>query len=180
MEALYGQSLKFSYSIKEIEMLLEKEPYYPEEIKIRYGTSCCSSVAHISIYFGKTGRKQGSHEDPLSPAKKMNVNTDDLAPEGLPVFMEQDRRDPSVPAGLVLWEAKKLWACNDRIAEQNYDRLKHMDLCHGLTPAILSYEGIAYQYMAPAVFESGQLQYVQEHLRILSAFYGRGETAGTV
>ena len=25
----------------------------------------------------------------LSPAKKMNVNTDDLAPEGLPVFMEQ-------------------------------------------------------------------------------------------
>ena len=35
VEALYGQSLKFSYSIKEIEMLLEKEPYYPEEIKIR-------------------------------------------------------------------------------------------------------------------------------------------------
>ena len=25
----------------------------------------------------------------LSPAKKMNVNTDDLAPLGLPVFMEQ-------------------------------------------------------------------------------------------
>ena len=41
-----------------------------------------------------------------------------------------------------------------------------------LTPAILSYEGIAYQYMAPAVFEEGQLAYVQEHLRILSAFYG--------
>ena len=35
VEALYGQSLKFSYSIKEIEMLLKKEPYYPEEIKIR-------------------------------------------------------------------------------------------------------------------------------------------------
>ena len=28
----------------------------------------------------------------LSPAKKMNVNTDDLAPLGLPVFMEQTHR----------------------------------------------------------------------------------------
>ena len=30
-----------------------------------------------------------------------------------------------------------------------------MDLYHQLTPAILSYEGIAYQYMAPSVFENG-------------------------
>lgn len=37
---------------------------------------------------------------------------------------------------------------------------------------MLAYEGIAYQYMAPAVFENGQYDYVQEHLRILSAFYG--------
>ena len=41
-----------------------------------------------------------------------------------------------------------------------------------LTPAILSYEGIAFQYMAPAVFEDGQFEYIQKHLRILSAFYG--------
>ena len=47
-----------------------------------------------------------------------------------------------------------------------------MDLYKSLTPAILSYEGIAYQYMAPAVFENSQFAYVQEHLRILSAFYG--------
>ena len=47
-----------------------------------------------------------------------------------------------------------------------------MNLNDRLTPAVLSYEGIAYQYMAPAVFESEHLDYVQEHLRILSAFYG--------
>ena len=41
-----------------------------------------------------------------------------------------------------------------------------------LTPALLSYEGIAFQYMAPAVFEDGQFEYIQKHLRILSAFYG--------
>lgn len=108
----------------------------------------------------------------LSPAKKMNVNTDDLAPLGLPVFMEQTEEILHFLQGLSYAEAKKLWVCNDRIAEQNYDRLKSMDLYHRLTPAILSYEGIAYQYMAPVVFESGEFAYVQEHLRILSAFYG--------
>ena len=108
----------------------------------------------------------------LSPAKKMNVNTDDLAPLGLPVFMEQTEEILRFLQGLSYAEAKKLWVCNDRIAEQNYDRLKSMDLYHRLTPAILSYEGIAYQYLAPVVFESGEFAYVQEHLRILSAFYG--------
>ena len=108
----------------------------------------------------------------LSPAKKMNVNTDDLAPLGLPVFMEQTEEILHFLQGLSYAEAKKLWACNDRIAEKNYDRLKSMDLYHRLTPAILSYEGIAYQYMAPVVFESDEFAYVQEHLRILSAFYG--------
>ena len=69
-------------------------------------------------------------------------------------------------------DLQKLWACNDKIAAQNFDRLDHMDLYHRLTPAILSYEGIAFQYMAPAVFEYGHFDYVQNHLRILSAFYG--------
>lgn len=32
-----------------------------------------------------------------------------------------------------------------------------MDLEHNLTPAILSYVGIQYQYMAPQVFETGQV-----------------------
>ena len=58
------------------------------------------------------------------------------------------------------------------IADQNYKRLKEMDLKMNLTPAILSYEGIAYQYMAPAVFENSSFDYIQEHLRILSGFYG--------
>ena len=47
-----------------------------------------------------------------------------------------------------------------------------MDLTRNLTPAILSYEGIAYQYMAPSVFQNGEFDYVEKHLRILSAFYG--------
>ena len=108
----------------------------------------------------------------LSPAKKMNEETDILVPEGLPVFMESTEEIMRWMQALSYEDAKKLWACNDSIARQNYDRFQHMDLYRRLTPAILSYEGIAYQYMAPSVFANGEFAYVQEQLRILSAFYG--------
>ena len=47
-----------------------------------------------------------------------------------------------------------------------------MDLTRHLTPADMSYEGIQYRYLAPGVMERRQLQFLQEHLRILSGFYG--------
>ena len=65
-----------------------------------------------------------------------------------------------------------LWKCNDAITRLNIERLEQMDLCRRLTPAILSYEGIQYRYMAPGVMETSHLDYLREHLRILSGFYG--------
>ena len=74
--------------------------------------------------------------------------------------------------GLSFEEQKKLWSCSDKIARQNAGRFACMDLWNSLTPALLAYDGIQYTYMVPAVFEDGQYDYVQEHLRILSGFYG--------
>ena len=108
----------------------------------------------------------------LSPAKKMNVDSDTLSYKGLPVYLEQTEEIAAWLKEKNFEELKQLWKCNEKIAGQNMERLKNMDLYRNLTPAVLSYEGIAYQYMAPAVFEDKQLIYVQEHLRILSAFYG--------
>lgn len=108
----------------------------------------------------------------LSPAKKMKIENDTLAYKELPVYLNRTEELLEWMRGLSYADAKKLWACNDQIAELNYERFAQMDLYHNLTPAILSYEGIAYQYMAPSVFEEGQFDYVQEHLRILSGFYG--------
>jgi cytoplasmic iron level regulating protein YaaA (DUF328/UPF0246 family) len=108
----------------------------------------------------------------LSPAKKMNIDTDTLGYSGLPVFLNQTDEILKWLSSQSFDALQKLWGCNDKIAEQNYKRLKEMDLRKNLTPAILSYEGIAYQYMAPAVFENSSFDYVQEHLRILSGFYG--------
>ena len=108
----------------------------------------------------------------LSPAKKMNVDTDTLEYQGLPIFLDQTQEILDWLRKQSGTDLQKLWGCNDKIAEQNIKRIKEMDLRKRLTPAILSYEGIAYQYMAPAVFEDSCFDYVQEHLRILSGFYG--------
>ncbi len=108
----------------------------------------------------------------ISPAKKMKVDTDTLPATGIPVFLEDTERIMEWMKKLTYEEARALWGCNDKIAEQNFQRFREMKLQKARTPAILSYEGIQYQYMAPAVFEEEMLAYVQEHLRILSGFYG--------
>lgn len=108
----------------------------------------------------------------LSPTKKMRQDLDFLPIQALPCCLEKTQRVLYYLKHLSSQELQALWGCNDTIAEQNLDRLSQMDLTSQLTPAILAYEGIAFQYMAPSVFSDSQLSYVQEHLRILSGFYG--------
>lgn len=108
----------------------------------------------------------------LSPAKKMSVDVDTLEPIGLPIYLEDTQRLLDWLKGKSYDELKSLWKCNDKIAEENFKRIECLDLNKNLTPAVLSYEGIAFQYMAPAVFEYEQFDYIQEHLRIISGFYG--------
>ena len=108
----------------------------------------------------------------ITPAKKMHEDADSLEPLGPPRFLPEAERLLSVLRPMPLRELKALWQCSDAIAALNAKRLRRMDLRGRLTPAVLSYEGIQYQYMAPGVFETGQFAYLQEHLRILSGFYG--------
>ena len=108
----------------------------------------------------------------LSPAKKMIVDNDNIAPVELPAFIDKTAEILSWMKSKSKEELKTIWKCNDKIAEQNFCRLENMDLYNRLTPAVLAYEGIAFQYMAPSVLEIQQFEYLQNHLRILSAFYG--------
>lgn len=102
----------------------------------------------------------------------MNVDTDSLAWRDLPVFLPETEQILCKLRALSAQELQRLWKCNDKIAALNAERLEYMDLRRQLTPAILAYEGIQYQYMAPSVFTNEEFDYVQEHLRILSGFYG--------
>ena len=83
----------------------------------------------------------------------MNVDTDSIESAGFPVFIEETKEILNWLKKKSREELKAIWKCNDKIAEQNFERLENMDLYSRLTPAIMAYEGIAFQYMAPAVFE---------------------------
>ena len=102
----------------------------------------------------------------------MRGDTDSFACTELPAFMEKTEVLKDWISGLPHEQQKALWACNDKIALQNAERFAHMNLRKNLSPALLAYDGIQYTYMAPAVFEDGQYEYAQDHLRILSGFYG--------
>ena len=108
----------------------------------------------------------------ISPAKKMNTDSDTYAAAGMPEFIEDTKILMNRIRSLSYQEAKALWKCNDTIARQNYQRFQDMDLERALTPAVLAYEGLQYQHMAPNVFTDDALSYIGEHLRILSGFYG--------
>ena len=101
------------------------------------------------------------------------MKSDDGLPwQELPLFLEKTQRLLETLRAMPYDRLKALWKCNDSIAEENLRRLKTMDLRRNLTPAILSYEGIQYRYMAPDVFTDREFGYLQKNLRILSGFYG--------
>ena len=108
----------------------------------------------------------------ISPAKKMNITDEFPCNATVPVF--SDRAD--VLHGSLknknIQELKTLWKCSDILAEQNYQRLHAFSPDQAVTPALLAYEGIQYQHIAPSVFTDAQWHYVNVHLRILSGFYG--------
>ena len=108
----------------------------------------------------------------IAPAKKMNADPDAFPASGLPGFLPETRKLLAWLRQLPYEELKKLLGCSDQLAQLNYRRYQEMELERGLTPALFAYEGIQYQHMAPTVFTDAEYAYVQEHLRILSGFYG--------
>lgn len=108
----------------------------------------------------------------ISPAKKMRILEDYSCRLSAPVFQEKAGQLHTALRNLSFEELKKLWKCSEKLAVQNYERLHAWVPGRHLTPALLAYEGIQYQYMAPHIFSESQWTYAEEHLRILSGFYG--------
>lgn len=108
----------------------------------------------------------------ISPAKKMRTDNNELWHRQLPVYLEKADKLRQYLCACSYDDLKKLWACNDKIASLNYERLRNMNILKNLSPAILSYDGIQYQYMAPHIFSDEYFEYIEKHLRIISGFYG--------
>lgn len=108
----------------------------------------------------------------ISPAKKMNVVEGPPYAQGMPQHLAHTKELLCALRALSYDEAKELWRCSDRLAEENYARLQDMRLEDARTAAVIAYEGIQYQHLAAQVMNEDELCYLGKHLRILSGFYG--------
>lgn len=108
----------------------------------------------------------------VSPAKKMRTQDMPPWPAREPAFLDRTAELMHAVRELSRDEAQALWACSDRLADLNYERFRTMDLARDTTAAVASYEGIQYTHLAAGVMSEGELDWLDEHLRILSGFYG--------
>ncbi len=107
-----------------------------------------------------------------SPAKKMNVVDGPPYAEGEPRFIARTEQLMHVLQALSPAELKALWKTSDALTALNVERLRGMDLHRDATAAVVSYEGIAFQHLAASIMDGRCLEYLRDHLRILSGFYG--------
>lgn len=108
----------------------------------------------------------------ISPAKKMRVQDAPPWPVREPAFLGRAETLMRAVQRLSRDEAKTLWNCSDRLADLNYERFRDMELRGAVTAAAVAYEGIQYTHLAPQIMSEEQLVWLDEHLRILSGFYG--------
>lgn len=69
-------------------------------------------------------------------------------------------------------ELQQLLSCNEKIARKAYQDTQQLDVKKRGACALFAFDGIQYSSMACDVFDEEQLEYVQDHLFILSALYG--------
>jgi cytoplasmic iron level regulating protein YaaA (DUF328/UPF0246 family) len=108
----------------------------------------------------------------ISPTKKMKDTEDFIQWSTTPIFINEAKKIKSYLKNLTYEELKMIWKCNDKIADLNYERLQNTSFERGLVPALFAYEGLQFQYMAPHLFNNEELVYLNNHLIILSGFYG--------
>ncbi|MBB5183769.1 peroxide stress protein YaaA [Catenisphaera adipataccumulans] len=105
----------------------------------------------------------------IAPAKQIKTS-EDVLPMSSPIFLQEAKYLAEQIRRLDDGQLKKLLKCSDALVQKTKRQYQNIDAEH--SPAIMAYSGIQYQYMAPDVMTDEQLQYLQDHLRILSGLYG--------
>lgn len=108
----------------------------------------------------------------IAPAKKMKRDLDNFAPKTKPEFLKEAQVLANFLKSQNADQLKALWQVSDSVLKTSLKQLAELDLEKRLTPAIIAFCGIQYQYMAPDLFTKPALIYIQNNLRILSGFYG--------
>lgn len=107
----------------------------------------------------------------ISPAKKMQTE-DFLSPQSNPLFLEKTQQLLEYLKQQGKEGCQTIWNCNESLTTLNWNRLCYCQLDKNLSPALFCYQGLQYQSLAANCLTEQQLSYLQNHLWIVSGFYG--------
>ncbi|MEM1076535.1 MAG: peroxide stress protein YaaA [Pseudomonadota bacterium] len=110
----------------------------------------------------------------ISPAKRLDWSAREV-PATTPQFQEDAIRLSRTARNLTLAKLKALMDLSDDLARLNRDRFKAFEAAPEtqLTrPAALAFAGDTYQGLDAGSFDSDDMAWAQDHLRILSGLYG--------
>lgn len=108
----------------------------------------------------------------IAPAKKMKVDQDSFLVQTQPQFLEKTQILLDFLKSRNFNQLKEIWQANDNIIKSNQINLQNSSLNKNLSPSIVAFDGIQYQYIGADVLEQSALDYLQDNLRIISGFYG--------
>lgn len=114
----------------------------------------------------------------ISPAKSLDYTTDlPLTTFTKPAFSKQSKEINTVLKDLTPNELKDLMSISDKLAELNWQRnktrkYKLTELNENVRQAVFAFNGDVYTGLDAYSLSSEQMDYLQEHLRILSGLYG--------
>ena len=107
----------------------------------------------------------------LAPSKTMDFETPVTIKSTEPRFLKQANSLAASLAKLSESELAKLMKISPKLATENYERYQSFPKATS-KPALFAYQGDVYRDIHPQNYTDSQLQFAQEHLRILSGLYG--------
>jgi cytoplasmic iron level regulating protein YaaA (DUF328/UPF0246 family) len=110
----------------------------------------------------------------ISPAKRLDWQEKPVEMTA-PVFEEDAQRLAKTARNLTLKDLKSLMDLSDDLARLNRDRFKAFTETPGpedLRPAVLAFAGDTYMGLEAGSLDAAEMDWAQDHLRILSGLYG--------
>ena len=112
----------------------------------------------------------------VSPAKKLDFASDDVKPNwSVPDYLDQSEELIKTARKLTRSQIGKLMSISDKLADLNYQRYRDFEQPFTLTnarQAVLAYKGDTYVGLDAETLSDEDLEFAQDHFRILSGLYG--------
>ena len=111
----------------------------------------------------------------LSPAKKLNLTSKNFSISSEPQFINEAERLINTLRKYNPKKLSRLMNISPALADVNYNRYLNWNIDHSFAnskTAVFTFDGEAYTGLNAASFSKKELEYAQEHLRILSGLYG--------